>query len=935
MSAGSSPAQLSAFPGGSEQASSTPADPSVAAGPSDIVEAVNSTLFVYNRAGTQIGTTAISALVRTPAGWAVKYPHVVYDPASGRFILAVLQYNASRSACSNFGSQIQVVVSGADPTAAWQAPKTFNNLAVLPDAGSGDMPVAATLSLGITNTVATISWDYFGCLAGTFYGSQTDVIQRADLAAGTLGVNSAVAFTDGPLGVLPAMALSATGVEYQIANGANCFGVAANSYAIFKITGTPDARNVALNCAAAESEPSGSSVPPAAPQNGTGAGTLQTNDDRFLSAVWANSVLWAAGNTGCTLSGVVRSCLNVVSVTAGATGTVTAGTQLAPEGVTGAYLYYPALAVDSSGNVVTTFDESSATTTESIMVASITGGSTWSSFMLLDQSSTFYSPGGCPSCTWGDYSGAVQDAVHPTDVWVVSEDTDGGTGAGCADAHTCWNTFIGRFTFAAPSIASLTPFSGPTGGGQVVTVGGSDFASGTTATINGVGVTPTNLTPDSFTFTTPVGPSTGGLVQVVATDTIGSSAQTSASAYLYVPLSNYTPMTPFRLFDTRGGSAFGPASTHAVQVTGKGIPPIPSTAVAVVVNVTEVDGTAPSLLTVYPAGTPKPNASNLNFEPGTITPNLVTVTLGQGGMVDIFNAAGTVNVLGDVEGYFAPPLAPTPAGEFHPGTPVRVCDTRSTTSGSSPCKTHGVLVGGSPMLVTVTGSAIPGNGTAAAAVLNLTGVLGTSGTYVSVYPTSTTGTCAGPPVSTLNLPANAVEANRVMVQLGRGPSGPGTAVCVFSAAGKINVLLDVNGWFGTATATSGSQYQAIAPSRICDTRTVSAGCATGAIGAGSSLARLIHVTGHGGVPGSAPVVQAVIANLTAVTPSQGTFLVAYPANLTAPPGASDLNLSAGAVLPNLVVVQLDTVAGSSDGSIYLFNSVGSVNAIVDIEGWFQ
>jgi IPT/TIG domain len=899
---------------------------------------VNSTLFVYTRAGTQIGTpTAINTLVHTPAGWAVKYPHVVYDPASGRFILAVLQYNTLRSACSNAGSQIQVVVSGADPTATWQAPRTFNNLAVLPDVNSGDLPVAANLALGMTNTVVTIAWDYFGCLAGTFYGSQTDVIQRADLAAGTLGVNSAVAFTGGPLGVQPAMALSAASVEYQIANGVNCAGPAVNTYAVFAITGTPDLRNVGLTCAASESEPNGSSTPPLAPQGGTGAGTLQTNDDRFLSAVWSNNVLWAAGNTGCTLSGATRSCVNVVSVSAGTTGIVGAGTQLAPEGVVGAYLFYPALAVDSSGNVIATFDESSSGTSESIMVASITGGSTWSSPATLDTSSNFYSPGGCSPCTWGDYSGAVQDAAHPTDVWVVSEDTDGNISGNCPNANTCWNTFIGRYTFAAPSIASLSPFSGPAGGGQVVTVGGSDFATGTGVTITTIsaGITVSNLTPDSFTFTTPVGPSAGGIVHVVATDTLGSSSLTSpGSAYLYVPLSNYVPITPFRLFDTRGGTPFGPATTHAVQVTGAGLPAIPTSAVAVVLNVTEVNGTAPSLLTVFPAGTPRPNASNLNFQAGTVTPNLVTVTLG-GGMVDIFNAVGTVNVLADVEGYFQPPVASTPAGEFHSVAPVRICDTRSTTSGTNPCKTHGVLVGGAPMLVTVTGSAIPGNGTAVAAVLNLTGVLGTLGTYVSVYPTSSSGTCTAPRISTLNLPANAVEANRVMVELGPGPSGPRTAVCVFSAVGKINVVLDVNGWFGTATAGSGYQYQAIAPSRICDTRTTLEGCTSGAIGAGTSLARLIHVTGRGGVPGSVPVVQAVIANLTAVTPSQGTFLVAYPANLTTTPGASDLNLSAGAVLPNLVVVQLDTTAGLNDGCVYLFNAVGSVNAIIDIEGWFQ
>ena len=71
---------------------------------------------------------------------------------------------------------------------------------------------------------------------------------------------------------------------------------------------------------------------------------------------------------------------------------------------------------------------------------------------------------------------------------------------------------------------------------------------------------------------------------------------------------------------------------------------------------------------------------------------------------------------------------------------------------------------------------------------------------------------------------------------------------------------------------------------------------------GVSLARLVHVAGVGGVPGTGPVIQAVIANLTAVTPTVGTYLVAYPASLTKAPLASDLNLVARAILPNLVVV---------------------------------
>ena len=909
---------------------------------------MNDAVVVFNRGtGAKVATLNLNLLVRTSTGWAVKYPHVIYDPISGRFILAVLQYNVARSGCSNDGTQVEVAVSNADPTLAWQAPRTLNNEALF--AGS-DQPVATDVSLGMTSTVVDVSWDYTDCLgtAQPLSQTQTDIIQRADLAAGTLGVNSARFFTGGPAGVQPAMALGLSTVEYQVANDANCNGPAANAFAVFAITGTPDQLNVSQpQCAASGTETHGSSVPPPAPQSGTSA-TLQTNDDRFLDVVWGANTLWATGNTGCTPSGdtQTRSCINVVTATATTAAAVTvSGTpQLSPEGVSGQYFYYPSLAVDAltPNDVFVTFDESSASTLESMMLATISGGSTWSSFITVRQSTAFYNPG-CSVCAWGDFSTAVQDPLHPTDVWIVSEETDGTTGTGCATANTCWNTYIARYTFAAPSVASLTPASGTGNGGQVVTVSGSDFATpGTTATFGGSPITISNLTPDSFTFTTPPGPPAGGTVYIIATDSIGSSTATAGAAYLYVPLADYTPLPPFRILDTRTPpTPLGPNTSRTVQVTGvngTGTTPVPSTAVAVVINVTEVNGTANSLLTVYPYQTPQPTASNLNFNANTVTPNLVTVTLGNGGRVSIYNSVGTVNVIVDVEGYFAAPTAVTTAGEFHPILPLRVCDTRNTST-TPACRAHGILVAGAPMLVTVTGTganAIPSDGTAEAAVLNLTAVAGSASAYLTVYPTSSSGTCpTSSSTSTINVVAGATQANRVFVKLGPGPSGPNTAVCVEVSVGKINVLLDANGWFGATGAAAGFQYQAILPSRICDTRKASVGCTTGAIGAGTAAARLVHVAGEGGVPSiaSGTVVQAVIANMTAVQPTQNTYLVAYPAGTTT--GASDINLGAGAVLPNLIVVQLSTTAGANDGAIDILNAVGTVNAVIDIEGWFQ
>lgn len=961
---GSLPAQLSAFSGGSELAAiaaagsgntavTTPADPTIAVGPTSVVETVNSALFVYPRTGGTPTAFGINNMINNSvsSGWSVRYPHVVYDPFSGRFILMVLEFDVATC-----GSQVVVMVSQTNPLVPWT---TRGSLILDPQLQPppGVKWVLGDVSLAMTATVVVESSDYQACTPGTLgalVASQTDVIQRADLVNGTMTVNSVAFQAGGPIGVQPVMGLGLTTVAYEIANDANCSASQANTVAVFTITGTPDAKNVANACltqagaAPSFSEPSGSSVPPAAPQAGTSA-TLQTHDDRFLSAVWGNNVLWAAGTTGCTPSGDIttRACLNVVHATATTAGAVSAGSQLTPEGVSGSFLYYPALAVDTAGNVIVTFDESSTSSAESMMLASITGGSTWSSsFATLDTSTTFYSPAGCTSCSWGDYSAAVQDPGHPTDVWVTSEDTHSNTDTGCTTSNSCWNTYIARFTFAAPAVSSLSPSSGPGGGGQSVTVFGSDFASSTTATFGGAPITPTNVTPDSFTLTTPAGPPAGGFEHVVASDSLGSSSATSTgSAYLFIPLANYTAVTPFRVLDTRSpsqGPALGPGVTRVLQIAGVGAAPVPSNAVVAVLNVTAVAGTASSLLSVYPAGAQKPGTSALNFKAGSVTPNLVTVALGTGvapatwGAVNVFNAAGVVNVVVDVEGYFAPPASPTPAGEFHPIAPTRVCDTRFATFAC-----HGALIGGTPRVVTVAQGTIPNTGTAAAAVLNLTAVAGSAATYLILYPTSSNGTCATgsnlPVAATINVNAGDVAANRVMVLLGPTTSGGlDTAVCVFSVAGSINVVLDANGWFGKAGAAPGYQYQATVPTRICDTRTGSQSCSAGALGA--KVSRLVGVAGQGGVPpvgGSNPVVQAVVANLTGIAPVLATYLVAYSASLTSAPGSSDISLLAGAVRGNLIAVQLDTTVGSHDGFMELFNAAGSVNAAVDIEGWFQ
>lgn len=115
-------------------------------------------------------------------------------------------------------------------------------------------------------------------------------------------------------------------------------------------------------------------------------------------------------------------------------------------------------------------------------------------------------------------------------------------------------------------------------------------------------------------------------------------------------------LTPVRTLDTRGVGA-GPVG--AGQSTTADLSPwVPSSATAAVFNLTGTDTTTPTYVTAWPAGTNEPLASNLNLIAGQTAANLTTVALGSGGQVAIGNFQGSVDVVVDLAGYFAPPPAP-------------------------------------------------------------------------------------------------------------------------------------------------------------------------------------------------------------------------------------------------------------------------------------
>ena len=129
-----------------------------------------------------------------------------------------------------------------------------------------------------------------------------------------------------------------------------------------------------------------------------------------------------------------------------------------------------------------------------------------------------------------------------------------------------------------------------------------------------------------------------------------------------VPGSSYQPLVPARLLETRidpalvtiDGQAQGAGLAAAgtvteLQVTGRA--GIPAGASAVVLNVAVTGTTGPGFITVFPCGSPRPNAANLNYAAGETVPNLVIAKIGTNGKVCLFTTAGT-HLVADANGYF-------------------------------------------------------------------------------------------------------------------------------------------------------------------------------------------------------------------------------------------------------------------------------------------
>ena len=474
--------------------------------------------------------------------------------------------------------------------------------------------------------------------------------------------------------------------------------------------------------------------------------------------------------------------------------------------------------------------------------------------------------------------------------------------------------FVEEFTpsytiIAVPTVTSISPTSGPTTGGTPVTITGTGFVSG--ATVMFGTVTATAVTVSSATSITATSPAeSAGTVNVTVTTAGGTSATSSADQFTYkVTVPTVTSISPTS-GPTTGGTSVTITGTNFVSGATVMFGTVTATAVTV------------SSATSITATSPAESAGTVN----------VTVT-----------TAGGTSATSSADQFTY--VVPITGDAYTPVNPARLADTRcSASSAPSYCSGEnlpsanaslGILAARKSENVTVTGvDGIPL--TATAVVVNVTAVNMTGGGYLSIYPEGSTPAV----VSSLNwTPKSGVVTNLVTVPV----NATNGEITVFNGgtSGYVNYIVDIEGYYAAPGSTPAGLYNSVTPSRLVDTRCSESPLPVGIISsycaslpsANSKLTTLgadqtenVTVTGVGSVPSSG--VSAVVLNLTAIGPTSGGYLTAFPAGATKAV-VSTVNFNNGKTVPNRVIVKVGT-----NGQISIYNYSGNVNFAVDVSGYY-
>jgi hypothetical protein len=450
-----------------------PPDSSAAAGPNNLVNVVNTDIQWFTKAGALQNTQRLGKNSSTATGsfFAAQNPttgtfdpKVVYDQYNGRFVVVALEQGSSLS-------RILIAVShDSDPNNGW-----FTTAIDARQTISGKSTWMDYPSLAIDANAIYIAGNQFAFSNNTFKGSRLWIISKSGLYTGGAPTSkisydpSSLAGIGENFSMQPTMMYgSAPGTTGTFLVSSGWTLGADDELSVIRVSNplaSPTFTNTFVDAGDINAT---NSTLAGVPQSGT-TNTLDADDQRVYSAMWRNNTIWAA-NTVNPPSGVDANTPTAHWYKIAAD-SANIGSSPADQGdisgediATGARTFYPAITVDSSGNMGIGFSASGPNIFPGAYYTGRLAGDpagTVEPAAALATGVDFYfrefGSNGGTSNRWGDYSGIAIDPSDNTTFWLYNEYAlaRGTVRQSDPTEDGRWGTRYGKFSFVQP--VSATP----------------------------------------------------------------------------------------------------------------------------------------------------------------------------------------------------------------------------------------------------------------------------------------------------------------------------------------------------------------------------------------------------------------------------------------------------------------------------------------------
>ena len=821
-----------AFAGLQDTTGSEPPDPWIAVGPDHVIQAVNTTFRISDRAGTILQTVAmvdffgISAIAPGVYVAEVFDPRVIFDRLQDRWVAIETSFDCYPSTDADIGTgYIDVAISDtADPTGGWSV-LSIAYPDLVPDyPGIGTSTDKIVLSANVFPLASGTG--LYGCdVADPFQGTELDVLAWSELkGTGSVNVDYFVNPTDFPVSYStwrPALQTPATSATVHVIGR----DLITDALVYTQITGSPAGGGVTTLSPVADLTAAGVvpgfGAPPEPSQPGSPATIADAVDGRPTDAIWQNGRLALVSTYPCDPAGgavETRDCVRVTQLNTASSPPSRRQDFLVAQD--GRDLYMGGIGYAGNGDLHVVWTQSSATAGDypSSYAAYQRVAATTGTLSVADP--TALGTGTYPGTRWGDYVGVAHDPQVPNAVWQANQ---------YALANG-WATNVSQLQTGGSTYMPITPIRivdsrvplGVTGifrTGQprsFMVAGSRDIPSDAIAVTGNVTVTgqtsggylsvttTATATPGSSTLNFPIGDTRANNVTAsLASDGRLSAVfkgATGAKAHVIFDVTGYfrpgpedagyNPMTPVRILDSRAGTGIGlrgrfrngiPRRLPVATFNG-----VPDGAVAITANLTVVGQTSAGFVSVMTENDATPATSNLNVPKGDTRANGLTAKLAAGSIWLVFKGAkdSRTDLILDVTGYYLP-SAGGGGLQFISLDPGRLMDTRtSILSGLA-----GKFRSSTPRRLDTDGHwGIPAG--ARAVTGNLTVTAQSTKGFVSATPTSD----PAPSTSTINFPFGDTRANGIIAPL----DGIGDQYFVYKTANlgpTTDLILDVTGYF--------------------------------------------------------------------------------------------------------------------------------------------